>query len=88
MKMTNLSRLVAAALVLSAGAGAAQECPQWDASGQWTITPEGKDKIALNLKQNGPVISGTADRRLSSPKSRPTANSTERPSFSIRCRKR
>jgi hypothetical protein len=56
----NFALLVAAMLVLSAGSGAAQPCPQWDASGQWIITPEGKEKISLDLKQNGAVISGTA----------------------------
>ena len=36
------------------------QCAQWDASGKWTIKPEAKSEVSLDVKQDGTLISGTA----------------------------
>ena len=57
---------IALALTVAfAPAAAKAQCRQWDASGSWTIIQAGGIEIAVSLRQNGKVITGTAERTLS-----------------------
>ena len=60
MTMSILRRSFIAIVCVAEISAANADCAQWDASGKWTITPEGGKEMSLDLKQNGTAISGRA----------------------------